>query len=84
MSIFEQLSNNKGTISSALGKTLAQKVLNGQLDILAECIDLSSYEAEAPAKKHIRSGAAKVVEIVAEKRPELIAPHLKNCCLPFR
>jgi hypothetical protein len=78
MNIFEQLSNNKGTVSSALGKTLAQKVLNGQLDILAECIDLSSYEVEAPAQKHIRSGAAKVVEIVAEKQPELVAPHLEK------
>jgi hypothetical protein len=76
MSIFQQLSNNKGTVSSALGKTLAQKVLNGQIDILSECIDLASYEAEVPDKKHIRSGAAKVVEIVAEKQPELVAPHL--------
>jgi hypothetical protein len=76
MSIFEQLSNNKGTVSSALGKTLAQKVLNDQIDILSECIDLASYEAEMPAQKHIRSGAAKVVEIVAEKQPELVAPHL--------
>jgi len=78
MSILEQLSNNKGTVSSALGKTLAQKVLNGQTNILSECIDLSSYEAEAPAKKHIRSGAAKVVEIVAEKQPELVAPYLEK------
>ncbi|MBI5954716.1 MAG: hypothetical protein HY865_23915 [Chloroflexi bacterium] len=76
MSIFEQLSNNKGTVSSALGKSLAQKVLNGQLDILSECIDLASYETAVPTQKHIRSGAAKVVEIVAEKQPELVAPHL--------
>jgi hypothetical protein len=77
MSLFEQLSKNKGTVSSALGKALAQKVLaGGQTDILLECIDLASYEASAPASKHIRSGAAKVVEIVAEKQPELVAPHL--------
>lgn len=77
MSIFEQLSKNKGTISSALGKALAQKVLTGnQIDILSECIDLVTYEASSPASRHIRSGAAKVVEIVAEKRPELVAPHL--------
>jgi hypothetical protein len=77
MSIFEQLSNNKGTVSSALGKELAQKVLQeSRGDILLECIDLASYEASAPASKHIRSGAAKVVEIVAEKQPELVAPHL--------
>jgi hypothetical protein len=79
MSIFEQLSTNKGTISSALGKVLAQKVLqDGQTDILSECIDLASYEAAAPASKDIRSGAAKVVEIVAEKQPELVAPHLEK------
>jgi hypothetical protein len=77
MSIFEQLSKNKGTVSSALGKALAQKVLNeGQTNILSECIDLAAYEASSPASRHIRSGAAKVVEIVAEKRPELVAPHL--------
>jgi hypothetical protein len=77
MSLFEQLSKNKGTVSSALGKALAHKVLNeGQTDILFECIDLASYEASAPTAKHIRSGAAKVVEIVAEKQPELVAPHL--------
>ncbi len=77
MSIFEQLSKNKGTISSALGKALARKVLlECRTDILSECIDLASYEASSPASRHIRSGAAKVVEIVAEKQPELVAPHL--------
>jgi hypothetical protein len=77
MSIFEQLSKNKGTISSALGKTLARKVLQEcRTDILSECIDLVSYEASSPDSRHIRSGAAKVVEIVAEKQPELVAPHL--------
>jgi hypothetical protein len=77
MSTFEQLSRNKGTVSSALGKALAQKVLQeSRADILLECIDLSSYEASAPASRHIRSGAAKVVEIVAEKQPESVAPHL--------
>jgi hypothetical protein len=78
MSILKQLSNNKGTVSSALGKILAQKVLDGQITILLECIDLSSYESHAPAQKHVRSGAAKVVEIVAENRPDLVAPHLEK------
>jgi len=77
MSIFEQLSNNKGNISSALGKALAQKVLQeNQMDILLECIDLASYQALATASRHIRSGAAKVVEIVAEKQPGWVAPQL--------
>jgi hypothetical protein len=76
MTLFDQLSNNKGTVSSALGKTLAKQVLDGQTSILMECIDLSSYEAQQANKKHIRSGAAKVVELVAEKQPELVAPYL--------
>jgi hypothetical protein len=79
MSTFEQLSKNKGTVSSALGKTLAQKVLEeGQTDILFECIDLASYQATIPTSKQVRAGAAKVVEIVAEKQPELVAPHLQK------
>ena len=79
MSLFEQLSKNKGTVSSALGKALAQKVLDEkETDLLSECIDLASYEATAPACKHIRSGAAKVVEIVAEKQPEAVAPYLEK------
>jgi len=79
MSLLDQLSKNKGTVSSALGKALAQKVLDGrQTGILLECVDLASYEAAAPRSKHIRAGAAKVIEIVAEKRPELVAPHLER------
>ncbi len=77
MTILEQLSNNKGTLSSALGKALAQQILQeSQLDILFECFDLVSYEAFSPASRNIHSGAAKVVEIVAEQRPEWVAPHL--------
>jgi len=77
MSIFEQLSNHKGTVSSALGKTLAQKVLQeSHMEILMECIDLATYQVSSPASRNIRSGAAKAVEIVAEKRPEWVAPHL--------
>ena len=79
MSIFEELAANKGTISSALGKALAKKVLQeGQSDILSECIDLSTYEKEDVSAKNIRAGAAKVVEIVAEKRPEMVAPRLED------
>jgi hypothetical protein len=78
MSIFEQLSNNKGTVSSALGKVLAKKALDGQISILLECVDLASYKPSAPNQKHIRSGAAKVIEIVAENRPELVAPYLEK------
>jgi hypothetical protein len=78
MTILDQLSNNKGTVSSALGKALAKQVLDGQTSTLMECIDLSSYEAQQVKKKHIRSGAAKVVELVSEKQPELVAPYLEK------
>jgi hypothetical protein len=79
MSIFERLNKNKGTVSSALGKALAGQVLEGnRTGILSECIDLASYQAPDPRVRHIRSGAAKAVEIVAEQRPGLVAPHLKE------
>ncbi len=76
MSIFNQLQKNKGTVSSALGKELAQKVLNGNIEILNEAIELCVYEPDEDKGKNVRSGAAKIVEIVAEKKPELVAPHL--------
>ena len=79
MSVYEQLSDNKGTVSSALSKTLARKVLDqGQLEILMECIQLAIYEASKPEARHIRAAASKVVELVAEKQPELVAPHLER------
>ncbi len=78
MSILSQLQNNKGTISSALGKELAAKVLSGSINILNEAINLTTYNIENKKEKNIRSGAAKIVEIVAEKKPELVAPHLES------
>ncbi len=78
MSIFKQLKSNKGTVSSALGKELAARILAGEAEILDEVIELSVYELKNPAEKHIRAGAAKAVEIVAEERPELLAPRLES------
>jgi hypothetical protein len=79
MSVIDRVSENGGTVSSALSKALAHDVLEGgRVDILLECIDLASHEAASPSSRHIRSGAAKVVEIVAEERPELVAPHLEQ------
>lgn len=65
MSVFEQLTRNKGTVSSALGKELAQRVLRGETDILDEAIKLSSYDTANFKSRSVRSGAAKIVEIVA-------------------
>src|SRR5512137_117002 len=77
MSTWEQLSKHKGTVSTAFQKTLARQVLGeGRKDILADCIELSSHRASDPKVRHIRAGAAKVVEIVAQERPGLVAPRL--------
>ena len=78
MGIFSKLESNKGTVSSALGKKLAQEVLEGNHEILKEAILLSSYKKEDKKAKNIRAGAAKIVEIVAEKRPEFVSPFLNN------
>ena len=52
MTILPQLEGNKGTISSKLGKALAQDVLAGRTDILAGAVDLLSHES-----KQVRAGA---------------------------
>ncbi len=76
--LLEQLKNNKGTVSSKLGKELATKVVNGELDILEQAVELVSYEADNKKSKNIRAGAAKIIEKVAEVKPALVAPYLEN------
>ena len=78
MQIIEQLKNNKGTISSELSKRLALEVLSGNMDILSEAIELTSYELKNKKEKNIRSGAAKIVEVVAMEKPELVSPYLEE------
>lgn len=78
MSILEKLQNNKGTISSALGKELAWEVLNGDRGILNEAVALCVYNLPDPGSKNVRAGAAKIVEIVAEKKPEWVSPFLND------
>jgi hypothetical protein len=78
MPIFDQLKKNKGTVSSALGKELACKVLNGNADILSEAIQLVHYDVKNEKSKNIRAGAAKIIEKVAEKKPEIVSPYLKS------
>lgn len=73
MEVFDLLKNNKGTVSSALGKELGAKVLNGDLSILLEAFKYVVYDLNNPDSKGIRAGAAKIIEIVAEKKPELVA-----------
>jgi len=73
MILLNQLKENKGTVSSALGKELAKDVLNGRLDILTDALELIHFE-----DKNVRSGAAKIIEKVAEEKPALISDHLSE------
>lgn len=83
MPIFDQLKNNKGTVSSALGKKLGQEVLNGNIEILNEAIDLCCYSLKNKKEKNIRSGAAKIVEIVVLEKPDLVANQLEKLVPAF-
>lgn len=78
MEIFELLKNNKGTTSSALGKELASKVINGDHSVLNEAIKYVTFDIENPKSKAIRAGAAKIIEIVSQKKPELVAFELNK------
>ena len=78
MTLLDKLSNNKGTVSSALGKEIAKSILDGKTTIIDEAIPLVCYELKNKKVKHIRAGAAKIVECVAEKKPKLIAPYLEQ------
>jgi len=73
MTLLEQLMENKGTVSSALGKKLAKEVLEGNPGILAESAKLIHHNSKA-----VRSGAAKIIEKVAEEKPQLVAPLLPD------
>jgi len=58
-------------VSSALAKKLAGEVLSGDGGILAECFSLVLHD-----DKNVRSTCAKIIEVIAEKRPELVAGRL--------
>jgi hypothetical protein len=78
MEIFDLLKANKGTVSSALGKELGAKVLNGDLTILEQAMKYVVFDLNDDKSKGIRAGAAKIIEVVAEKKPELIAKDLNK------
>lgn len=79
MSVLGELSETKGKNPENLARGLAQQALyQNRTDILLECANLTSYYASSASFRHIRSGAARVVEIVAEKKPELVAPILER------
>lgn len=78
MNLLDQLRDNKGTVSSALGKKLAAEVLAGNHGMLEEAVLLASYDLDNVKSKNIRAGAGKIIEIVAEKTPELVATYLAD------
>jgi hypothetical protein len=78
MDLIELLRHNKGTVSSQLGKELARRYLAGETAILAEAVGLASFSALSAKEKGIRAGAAKLIECVAEERPEAVAPFLEQ------
>ena len=67
MKLPPMLKENKGTVSSALGKELARQVLDGDRELLREAVALVTYELPVKASKSVRAGAAKIVEKVAER-----------------
>jgi hypothetical protein len=78
MTLLEQLTENKGTVSSALGKQLAKDTLAGDISILKEAAKLIHHNS-----KVVRSGAAKIIEKVSEEKPELVAPLLPDLVSAF-
>jgi len=75
LTLLNQLQENKGTVSSAFGKELAKEkeIISGKKEILAEALQLIHFD-----DKNVRSGAAKIIEKVAEEKPEFISVHLSN------
>lgn len=65
------LKKAKELFSSVLGKSLAEKVLTGEIEILDEAISLIKND-----DKNVRAGAAKIIEMIAEKKPEFVADYL--------
>lgn len=84
MNLLELLKANKGTVSSALGKELGKKVLDGDVQLLQDAVKYVSYEVDNVKVKNIRAGAAKILEKVAEKKPELLASQLKLLLPAFK
>lgn len=78
MDIVSQLRNNKGTVSSKLSENLAREVIAGEFDILKEAVELTSFSITSKEEKNIRSGAAKIVEVVAMEKPDIVVPYLEE------
>lgn len=60
MHILEQLKNNKGTVSSKVGKELAQEVLKGDSEILEKAVMLTTYAQTIKERKTYGLGLLKL------------------------
>ena len=78
MSLLERVKDNKGTVSSALGKKIATEIISGHSELLDECFSLVLHD-----NKNIRSTCAKVIEIVAESKTDYIATKLDSLLPEF-
>lgn len=78
MSLLEQLTDNKGTISNALSKQLAKEVLDGDMVLLDESVPLVTYQMDDIKLKKIRIGAACIIDEVAKKEPKLVTRILEE------
>ena len=73
MTLLSDLQKNKNTVSTAFGKKMAQEILNGKIDLVPAAINLVNHP-----DVNVRAGAAKIVELVAEKKPHLISDNLET------
>lgn len=78
MTLLDRLTKNKGTVSSSMGKEIASEILNGNIKLLSDAVPLICYDLNNIKSKQIRAGAAKIIECVSEKKPDLIVPYLEN------
>lgn len=81
MSYLDLFMSNKGTISSKLSKQIATQLLESNQGIPYEIVELCFYNHHVGKFKNIRSSACKIVELIAEERPEWVSSYLKDLSL---
>lgn len=73
MDLLKELENNKGLVSTSLAKKISEEILSKNTNLLTQTINIVSSE-----NANVRAGAAKIIELVAIKKPELISKNLKS------
>jgi HEAT repeat protein len=73
MQLYEELKNNKGLVSTALSKKIAKQILEGKSELIKE-----AYSLLTDSNPNIRASSAKIIEIVAESKPELVSCQLEE------